>query len=172
MSKPLITNHHTVHEIFDCTIKIEQKSCNIYKDFASLFSHIPKVCIFWGGMYKDEKYHLKLLIDIFESLTKYQLSSPVDMQICNNVEKNLDILNNYFISIIENLDDAYEFAHEIEFYKANIIINFLTCDVISNEELKILITSIINQHQQKLINFNDNFGDRAWRKRIVIKITF
>jgi hypothetical protein len=77
-----------------------------------------------------------------------------------------DYLDKDLIGPIKNLDDAYEIAHQLEFNEINTIFKFLANEVVPNNDRRGLLLSTLQEHQDKLMNFNENFGDRAWRRGI------
>ena len=79
------------------------------------------------------------------------------------------MLNHDLTASINNLDEAYELAHELESSEVNAIFKFLTIEFVSNAEREQFIVSQIDQHQQKLIDFSSDFGSKAWRKGISTK---
>ncbi|HDL17541.1 MAG TPA: hypothetical protein ENH29_00635 [Bacteroidetes bacterium] len=158
----------TIDGLFKCAINIERKASDIYKELADLFFLIPKVAAFWNGLSKDEIVHMEMLQNIYKSLTKEQLLSLSDEKIWDDIIKIQNILNKDLIGSIKNLDDAYELAHEIEFSEINAIFQFLATKFVPSEERKKFVISEIKQHQQKLSDFSNNFGDRYWRRKISI----
>ncbi len=164
-------SEQTIAELFKCAIDIEKRACNLYEQLSKLFSHVHEVSAFWDGLAIDELGHMKMLKDIYTSLTQEQLLSPADKEIWKNVIKIQYLLNKDLIGPINSLNDAYELAHEVEFSEVNNIFKFLTIEVVPFEERKNLVIANINQHQQKLIDFSQNFGDKVWRKQIKIQST-
>lgn len=72
---------------------------------------------------------------------------------------------------IKNLNDAYELAHQLEYFEVEALFKFLTNKVITSEERKHFILSEINDHQQKLMVFSNKFGDATSRRRVTIQST-
>lgn len=161
----------TLGELFKCSIDIEERAFNLYEQLSKLFSHVQEVSAFWDGLAIDELEHMKMLKDIYTSLTQEQLLSPADKEIWENVINIQFLLNKDLIGPINNLDDAYELAHELEFSEVNNIFKFLTIEVVPFEEQKKIVIANINRHQQKLIDFSQNFGDKLWREQIKIQST-
>jgi len=64
------------------------------------------------------------------------------------------------------LDDAYELAHELEFSEINSIFELLAAEPVPSDNQEKLIHSIIVKHQQKILDFSHNFGDKEWRQGI------
>ncbi len=66
-----------------------------------------------------------------------------------------------------NMNDAYELAHELEFFETNSVRTFLSAELASSRERHIFLRKEVHRHQGKLMSFTRNFGDRAWRRQIV-----
>jgi rubrerythrin len=153
-------------EIFQSAIEIEKKAGNIYERFAELFAAFPKIVDFWKGMNQDESGHAKWLLEMKESLSEEALSSYPDYDLILKVHSIKKSLDEYSKKKIENLDDAYELANEIESSEVNNLFRLLTKKFVSSEDRKKLLFSEINQHQLKIMDFSKNFGDGLWRKEI------
>jgi len=159
---------YTIEAIFERAIKIEYKAADIYGEFTQLFSHIPEISAFWQGLTEDEMQHANTLQDVRKSLTSEQLLSTCDKEMSEEVARIQRMLSEDLTASIKNLDDAYELAHKLEFSEVNAIFKFLATEFVPSEEREQFVVSEITQHQQKLIDFNRNFGDRDWRKGISI----
>ena len=90
------------------------------------------------------------------------------MQKINEIQ---NILNKDLISPIKNLNDAYELAHQLEYFEVEALFKFLANKVITSEERKNFILSEINDHQQQLMVFSNKFGDATSRRRVTIQST-
>jgi rubrerythrin len=154
--------------IFDRAIEIENKAANIYREFSQLFSHIPEISVFWKRLTKDEKQHADILQDVRRSLSREQLLSPCDKEISEKVPGIQRFLSKDLTASIKNLDDAYELAHELEYSEVNDIFQFLAAEFAQYETRKQFVVSEITRHQQKLMDFGRNFGDRNRRREISI----
>ncbi len=161
------TNPNTsFDEIFQSAIEIEKKAGKIYERFAELFSNFPKTVGFWKGMNQDELDHAKWLSEIKESLSEEELSSYPDYDFILKVHSIKKSLEEYSKKKIENLDDAYELANDIESSEINNLFRLLAHKFISSEEKRRFILSEINEHQLKIMDFPKNFGDRILREEI------
>lgn len=161
-----LSSKDTIEAIFECAIEIEYKAADIYKEFSQLFSHIPEISAFWQGLIEDEKQHADMLQDVRNSLTSEQLLSPCDKELLERVARIQRMLSKITIESINNLNDAYELAHELEFSEVNTIFKLLATEFVLSKERKQFVISEITEHQQKLVDFNRSFGDREWRKGI------
>ena len=158
--------HHTLGELFEQALGMEQKAAEVYGELTKLFSHVPEISHFWAELSMDEIQHKRLLEETYKSLADEQLSSRLERSIWRSVVAVQDYLDKDLIGPIKNLDDAYEIAHQLEFYEINTIFKFLANEVVPNNDRRGLLLSTLQEHQDKLMNFNENFGDRAWRRGI------
>ena len=124
---------------------------------------------FWDELVKDEKRHATTLQDVKKLLTLEQLLTSSDKKMWDDVASIQRLLNKDLVGAIKTLDDAYELAHELEFSEVNAVFKFLAAELIPSEERKKFVVTEIKQHQQKLLDFSRNFGDRNWRKGINIQ---
>jgi rubrerythrin len=153
-------------KIFQSAIEIEKAAALLYERYAELFSDFPKIADFWKRMREDELDHAKWLSEIKESLPEEVLSSSPDYDIILKVHNINRSLDEYSAKKIENLDDAYELANDIESSEVNNLFSLLAHKFISSEERKKFLLSEINEHQQKIMDFPKNFGDRILRREI------
>ncbi|MCX5799773.1 MAG: hypothetical protein NTX17_00035 [Candidatus Eisenbacteria bacterium] len=162
-------SEQTMAEVFSRAIEIEKKAADIFTELSSLFSHIPNISAFWKGMAADEVVHMDTLQDIRGTLTQEQLSLPPEKQILKDICKVEDLLKGDLIGPIRNLDDAYELAHEMEYSEVNAIFRSLATGIVPSEKLVEFVSAEMEQHLKKIIDFTQNFGDRAWRRQISIR---
>ncbi|MEJ2568706.1 MAG: ferritin family protein [candidate division WOR-3 bacterium] len=156
----------TFEEIFENAIEIEKTAGQIYAKFAKMFSSFPNAANFWKEMDKDESDHARWLIEIKESLSDKELSSSPDYDLILKVHHINKLLEEYSSQKIENLDDAYELANDIESSEVNNLFSILTHKFIPSEEKRKFLLSEINEHQLKIMDFPKNFGDKILREEI------
>ncbi len=161
--------HHTLGELFEQALGMEQKAAEMYGELTKLFSHVPEISQFWAELSRDEIQHKRLLEEAYKSLADEQLSSRLERSIWRSLVSVQDYLDKDLIGPIKNLDDAYEIAHQLEFYEINTIFKFLANEVVPTNDRRGLLLSTLQEHQDKLMNFNENFGDRAWRRGITCR---
>jgi hypothetical protein len=91
----------------------------------------------------------------------------VDQVLLVNLKKVLTVLNEIKLDQINTLDDAYEAAHELEFSEINSVFKILATEYISEKTRRQATISQLGDHIEKLMTFNDNFGEKTWRKGII-----
>ena len=161
----------TIEKLFAFSIEIELRAAAIYLNFAKWFPMIPGLANFWLDMQEDELGHARALEDIRGTLPVEVLRDAAPAEMLQNVKSIQKLISKDLMGGVHTLDDAYELAHELEFSEANVLFNFLTSDVMTfGQQADITYTNIV-QHQKKLLDFNDLFGDREWRKSIAVQNT-
>ena len=158
----------TIESLFEHAIEIEYKAAHLYEKLSKLFSHVEGLSDFWDELVNDEKQHATTLQEVKKQLTPEQLLTHSDKEIWANIASLQRLLSKDLVGAIKTLDDAYELAHELEFSEVNAIFKFLTVGFIPSDARKKHVNSHIQEHQQKLLDFSRNFGDRNWRKGIKI----
>lgn len=159
-------SEHTLGDLFEQTFGVENKAAQLYGKFSEFFSHVSDVAAFWRGLAEDERTHITILQDILKALTEEQLSSPLERKVWRNVLSVHDLLDADLTAPIRTLDDAYEVAHQLEFSEINSIFKFLANEVVPSKERRRILLSSLDQHQNKLMDFNHEFGNRGWRKTV------
>ncbi len=160
---------NTIGKLFVLAIELEYKTADIYEKFAKLFPHVPGLPAFWQGLRDDEIQHVITLQNVSTSLTPEQLLVCPPKEMWDSALKSQQIISKDLIGAITNLNDAYELAHELEFFEANTIFNFLTSKIIHSGKPEEIDYLAIVKHQQKLMNFCYSFGNREWRKEIKVQ---
>ncbi len=162
-------SEQTVNYVFQQAIKCEWKARRLYILFSKMFEDIPKVSAFWIELAKDEENHAKTLIQIHGTISNQQLNEEADKELMENIRKVLSLVRKISIDLIKTLDDAYELAHELEFSEVNSVFNILATEFISDETRREITLSQLGNHVEKLMKFNENIGNRTWRKGVIVR---
>jgi len=165
----MVGSEKTIELLLEYAIEIEYKAAQIYGTLSKLFPHVPGLSDFWQGLKEDELGHVEALHETRKLLTPKQLLQDPGPKMWEDVIHIQLMLGQDLLAAVNTLDDAYELAHELEFSEVNAIFQFLAAECIPFDKRKRFIHSMIEQHQQKLSDFNQNFGNRDWRKRIGIQ---
>ena len=154
----------TTGNLFKLAVGTENGAAAVYGNFAKLFGYMPQIAAFWSGLHDDELEHAATLQNIYNKLSGEQLSAPPDNALWNTVLEAQHLLDRAPAAAIKTLDDAYEFAHELEFSEVNSIFKFLTSNYVVSEEQEKLLDMQIARHLKKLMDFSANYGERQWRQ--------
>ena len=151
---------------FVYALEIEIKIGQLYKEFSTMFSDMPAIAAYWKDLLMDVMDYIKALRKIKESIDNEQVLPTIDDKIWDDVNHVRKKLDRDLLQSVNNLDDAYELAHELESSEVNAIFQFLTKKFMPKEERVKFVVSTMKNHQKKLMDFSENFGSKAWRKGI------
>jgi len=152
--------------LFDLALASESIMRSLYRRSAKFFSHLPRIVEFCARMEKDEILHIEKLLALRDSLSLEQLSQPVDpgeLKALREIKK--DFPDEAFEKM-ENLDDFYELANELEFSETNAIFQslFKKHSPSSRETRSFLL--LHDTHQENLVVLSEEFP-RAERQKIL-----
>ncbi len=154
----------TVNDILSTSAHFEKVAADFYGMLAKRFAHLPEVSNYWNELSGDELMHEKLVLSVQHSLSKEKLEALPIKELTTSVtsvQKLLDIITKYNI---QTLDDAYELAHQLEFSEVNAVLKLIITNLMPPEKYEEFVTSRIDEHEGKLLQFTDLFGDKSWRK--------
>jgi len=160
----------TLGEFLQEAIRIEKMAADIYRNLAELFVNRKNISSFWRGLMEDELIHAAMLEKSRSALADKDLKSPVDLSLLLKIQEVNKFIKENPLNQIQDLDDAFELAHELEFSEVNVIFKFLTFDLVPWIYQEELIENMLQIHQQKLIHFDEAFGDKKRRKTIKVNI--
>ncbi|MBN2245670.1 MAG: hypothetical protein JW755_07475 [Candidatus Aminicenantes bacterium] len=159
-------NQMTLGDFFLAAMEVEKKASEIYQSLSEAFIQKQDISLFWSGLREDELMHLKMLKKSREALSEKDLELLVDKSMISKIQEVDEFLKENPTEHVQDLNDAFELAHELEFSEVNVIFKFLTIDLVPWIYQEKLIENMIEVHQQKLIHFEDAFGNKEWRKTI------
>jgi len=153
-------------KIFERAIETKREVGQIYLRFAGLFSHVPEVEDFWKKMNLNQMAHADWLKEIKESLTEEQILSLPEVEIVLKMHSIHKLFDKHLNKEIDNLHDAYQVAHEIEFSEVNDLFRILSSEFVSSREKKALILDAMSQYQKQIMNFPSKFQNGMEMKKI------
>lgn len=153
----------TVREVLERAIRIEKSVADLYAIFTKRFSHVPGMPDFWNDLRRDEIGHIGELRVIYESLPEGKLCSAERRAISVSVNRALASVGDECLSGVKTLDDAYQIAHDLEFSEINAIFKYLTIDLVSPSSRSEIIANQVDEHERKLEDFDERYGDKTWR---------
>lgn len=156
----------TLSDLFECAIINEMKAADIFASFRDAYSFNEDLKEFWEGMHKDEIMHAEVLRKIHNDLPADRLSEKPDDNICQYAESAYNLILKISEEKPENLNEAYELAHELEFCELNEVYKLLLENKVDDEKAKSFIIEEIKNHQNKMVEFSSKLGDKEWRKSI------
>lgn len=158
----------TIRDLFGFAITGERIMQDYYYGLAGKFGHLAEISNFWKDLAMDEARHLAALAESQKSIGEDILSSLAEPAMTENMKNYLKFSAADMLNSVNNLDDAYELAHEMEYSEINSIFKFLTTNFISSPEKQRDAVYLIDSHLAKLMDFSKNFGNVQWRKGICV----
>jgi len=164
-----VSDTKTIEKLFAFSVEIELRAAAIYMAFSKFFPSVPGLAAFWLDMHADELGHARTLESICSALPSDIRQEAAPAEMWQNVQSIQNLMSKDLMGGVHTLDDAYELAHELEFSEVNVVFNFLTSDVMTFGQQADITYANIVKHQKKLLDFNNLFGDREWRKGVLIQ---
>jgi hypothetical protein len=154
-----MVNLTSVGELIDTAIAAEDAARKVYLGFTHKFTARPDVSNFWQTMADDEGDHGRILSEMRSHLSVEEMAEPVDARLAEKADhlKNVDIRK--LVNTVNNLDDAYRIAYDLESSEVNTVFNFLTIRFLSAAESYEIISLTIDRHLLRLAEFTRTFGD-------------
>jgi rubrerythrin len=155
----------TLEDVLTTAAKFEKAASDFYKMLGGRFSHIPGLAAFFDDLVKDELKHEQMILSVKNSLPKEKLAGipPEDLKTSMfSIQKLIKMITEYDI---QNLDDAYELAHQLEFSEVNSVLKLIITKLVTTERYDEFVATRIDEHEEKLLEFDRLFGDKAWRKQ-------
>ena len=153
---------HTLEELFERAIKIEKQAASIYRELERRFSHHQESVALWKALAADEDKHAEVLAKALGDAPSEKLASQAPADVWAAVTQILDLLSQDLLNSVENLNDAYELAHELEFSEVNAVFEFLSVDAVPGNVERGFVRTHIAMHQKRLTDFRQNYGGKDW----------
>ncbi len=155
----------TVAQLFELAIAVEHYMEALYTALAEKFIATPTVADFWRRLAEQEQMHALQLEVIREDL------SATDLQATSNFlsakfEALLATPIDQKLAAIQNLDDAFALAVEVETPETNALFSFLIKHFSRNPQAESLLLESLQQHIEQLADFSRFFGLGDNRRRI------
>ena len=156
----------TAGDIFDLSIAIEKEMVAFYCRLRQLFGNLPVIRDFWEEMRDEEIEHILQLRQLKESLSDQQIADPVDPARFEKILRTLRELKKTADEPIDDLDQAYELAHEWENGEINRIFLFLAEKYIGDKARMKIAEEMIDNHLERLMEFIPRYQTAADREGV------
>jgi rubrerythrin len=142
----------TIDELFSCAINLEKNTEQLYRKMGKLFSHDYAVAQFWSHYADEERGHALYLQHIKDGMDPGRLSLAADREIMMNAQNCLFRISRKEVDHIQNLEDAYELATELENAETNTIFEFIITNFSADELSKSrkFLRAQLNEHIVRL----------------------
>lgn len=153
-----LIQQHTLGQLFERAIQIENQAGSIYREMEKRFSHHPVSAALWKVMAADEDVHARILRQIYEGASPERLSQPSPPEAWVSISDIYKLVNQDSLDSVETLQDAYELAHQLEHSEVNAIFEFLSLEVVPNAIERDFVRSHIVRHQGRLLEFRQGIS--------------
>jgi rubrerythrin len=160
------TQQHTLEELFERAIQIENQAASIYRELERRFSHHQESVSLWKALAADEDMHAEVLAKALGDAPSERLACQAPDDVWAAVTHILNLLSQDLLSSIENLKDAYELAHELEHSEVNAVFEFLSVDAVPGNVEREFVRTHITAHQKRLTDFLQTYSGRDWSEVI------
>ena len=162
-----MSNKATMGELFELAIAAEKAAEELYRGLELKFSHHPEIAGFGKEYAAEETGHARQLEDIRDTLSPDQLSAPADPRQLKYARRVLQSPVEKKLKCVNNLEDAYQLAHELESSETNAIFEFLITDFAVAREAHSFLRSQLGEHIARITTeFPARFGDVTERLAI------
>jgi len=154
----------TIDTLFTLSIETEMAAREFYEGLLRLFGHNPRAARVWEEMRSDEEEHARFLEDVRARLTPEQLQEPADPEMMRGLRNALMKFSPQgMLQSIRDLNDAYNYAHELENSEINSVLEFIIHEYHIDPVLRArLVEMYLQAHVKRLLAL----GGTAWRRSI------
>lgn len=157
----------TVADLFDLAIAAERAAEALYRGLQAKFAHHPDVAEFWRAYAEEEVMHADWLGRVRDSLDEERLVATADAQMLQHAHRALERSVEETLAQIEDLEQAYQLAHELEDAETNAIFEFLITNFADEKKTAVFLRSQLKDHVGKLmIDFPIQFPHGEGRRVI------
>lgn len=141
----------TMADLFDLLIRSERETERFYMGLVELFLHEPTAAEVWWEMAADEALHVWLLEKAREAVTAAgHLNDPVDEATIDAARRLVLFSSEKLWAKIQNLEDAYMAAHEVEGLEFDAILEPIMLDLFPGDIRNRIARSQFDRHQDPL----------------------
>lgn len=161
--------HMSFGELLDSSIENEHQAMLFYQDLVNLFPEEDAVSKIWLKLAEDERDHSEQIMEIKECMEPNDLNENVSSDLLE-MFNSIKIIDHMKLEcIINNLNDAYDLAHELECSEINNLFKILTKTYVGEEHRKQFILSQLNNHIVTLERIKEIYPTAKQRTDVVAK---
>jgi len=160
-----MTNETTVAALLELAIAAEVINEELYLGLEKKFVHHQLAADFWCSYAQEEAGHAHWLERLQGRLSTEQLSAPTDPTILRDAHQALQFSAKHALKGIENLEDAYQLASELENAETNVVFDFLITNFAADEQTASFLREQLRGHVGRImIEFPTLFDSQARRE--------
>lgn len=153
----------TVEMLFDLAIQAERAAREFYAGLLHRFDHVPRAAAVWREMMEDEEEQVRFLEEVRARLTPEQLQAPADPEMMRKLRLCLEFSPQDALQRIRTLNDAYGWAHDLEYSEINAVLEFIINEYHLDAAVR---TRLVDHYLQKHLKRLLALGGVAWRRSI------
>jgi rubrerythrin len=162
-----MSNQATISELFDLAMDAEKAAGKLYRGLEAKFAHYPEVAGFWKRYAAEEAEHVLWLERLRDRLSQEELSAPADSRALENARAALQFSVEDALGEIENLQDGYHAANELENSEMNAVFEFLITHFSYDEETQAFLKAQLKDHVTRLMTgFPAHFQSAMMRSSV------
>lgn len=155
-----------MESLFVRSAACETRCAEIYAELSSLCDSLPSVAAFWDSFAKDEMNHAELIKEIQRSLTRKELSAPPTDDQWESLLAAEKFLACPHVQSVQDLNDAYELAHEIETFELLLVFKLFVNEAIQNHQLVGFMKAQLDEHLHRLEEIEAQLGGVVERRAV------
>ena len=157
----------TAGELFEMAIAAEHAAEELYRGMAAKFTQYPEVAEFWTKYAQEEVMHAKWLQRIRDTASPEHLAQEADPYQLKYARQALQFSIEKALGEIDNLEDAYQLANDVENSETNAVFEFLVSHFADDDKVRTFLRAQLREHVGRLmIDLPARFKHAASRKEI------
>jgi rubrerythrin len=169
MSNTEMSNTETLAQLIELAIQLEKSAEALYRGIAAKFTHHPDLEKFWLRYAAEELGHARWLERLRKTSSAEQLASPADPEMLRMAQKLLQFSVDNALEKLQNFEDAYELAVDLENSETNAIFEFLITNYYADQDA---VAFLRNQMRSHITHLTDDLPaevkDRVLRQSIEV----
>lgn len=146
-----MSNIATVNELFELAIAAELSAEQAYTRLAQMFVAHKEVSAFWKRYADEETGHANWLKGLRQRLSPAELAVTADMNMLDMIYSLRELCVEPLVDKIENLDDAFQLAHDLENSEVNVVFTFLVDHFSADASTQAFIKNHLKNHTNHLL---------------------
>ena len=159
---------NTLNDLFEMAIVAERGAQEVYTRMAGMFPDHPDVARFWQRYAAEEAGHATWLTNLRARLEPEKLAEQADPLMLEDARRMIAFSIDALLDKVENLDDAYQLASEMEGGETNAVCSFLIEHFADNSNTPVFLRTQLRSHMSRLaIDLPTQYRGKDNRKMIV-----
>lgn len=155
---------YTIGNLIDLAIALERSNEAYYRGLQEKFKHSPAVAGFWQAYAAEEVGHARWLEQLQERISDKLANRLESTHLIDAAQRLLRITPEEHLSRVNNLEEGYKLAVELENSETNTIFEFLILNYSLTAQVANFLQAQLHSHIKRLMEgFPANYNSRARR---------